>query len=220
MTLLSNNPRAIGQPPIRLERTIAAEILRTISAGWKNAVKSPTMTAQAKEVLITEQLIRGMQQTLKSGGRRREPEMYVQRGTETISHSGVAVPDGRTDISIFVLKTARFYQEDDPHAIIECKRVSGAKTRLCREYINEGIDRFRIGKYAPNHKMGFMIGYLITGDARSAANCINRQLGRKFRTGENLGFSDLINEPWAWQSKHPREEKEPIELQHVFLVFP
>lgn len=38
----------------------------------------------------------------------------------------------------------------------------------------EGIDRFRSGKYAGNHAAGFMVGYMLAGDATAAAQDINR----------------------------------------------
>ena len=81
---------------------------------------------------------------------------------------------------------------------------AGNNTHLCREYVGEGIDRFRIGKYSGNHSMGFMTGYLIAGDANAAVLGVNKHLNFKSRRHENLRPSNLISESWVWRSHHPR----------------
>ena len=112
--------------------------------------------------------------------------MTVLPGTETRSRPEVPRPDGRTDIPVFFQDIREEHDEQDPHAIIECKRVAGNDARLCRLYVVEGIDRFSTGKYAANHAVGFMAGYLLAGDAGSAAAGVNRHLTRKGRQSERL----------------------------------
>ena len=114
------------------------------------------------------------------------------------------------------------FGEHDPHAIIECKRIAGPDTRLCREYVVEGIDRFRTGKYAANHATGFMVGYLIAGDAAAAAQGINGYLNSRRgqhepRPNESLAPSNLVEASWAWISRHHRIAPGTIELHHAFL---
>ena len=77
-------------------------------------------------------------------------------------------------------------EEHDPHAVIECKRIAGTNTHLCREYVVEGIDRFRTGKYGQNHAMGFMAGYLLADTAQDAVQGVNAYLTRASRTPEHL----------------------------------
>lgn len=59
-------------------------------------------------------------------------------------------------------------------------------TYLCREYLAEDVDRFRSGKYAENHASGFMAGYLLGGDAQSAAAGVNAYLERVKRADEQI----------------------------------
>jgi hypothetical protein len=80
-------------------------------------------------------------------------------GTESRSNASVVLPDGRTDIPIFFIEVFFESQDHDPHAVVECKRIAAGDRRLCREYVVEGVDRFRIGKYGQNHAIGFMVGY-------------------------------------------------------------
>ncbi len=207
-----------GRRFINLWPEIATAILRTVEAGWTLALQSSHLSTRAGEVEITEQLRDGMRCALNSGRFSWSKLMAVPPGTESRSRPEVFVPDGRIDIPILWIDILRF-GEHDPHAIIECKRVAGREAHLCREYVVEGIDRFQSGKYSGNHSTGFMVGYLIAGDAESAVAGINRNLNRRSRRAENLRPSDLISEPWVWGSIHPRTTNSPIELHHAFLAF-
>ena len=209
---------AAGRRFIDLRPDIAAAVLRTVEAGWTFASQSPDVNTESGEVEITERLRDGMRCALDSGMLPWK-SMIVLPGTESRSRPEILLPDGRTDISIHWIEIFVQFREHDPHAIIECKRVAGNNAHLCREYVVEGIDRFRTGQYSNNHSMGFMIGYLIDGDARAAANCINDHLNRKSRYDENLEPSILVAEPWVWASSHPRTCTSPIDLHHAFLAF-
>lgn len=144
--------------------------------------------------------------------------MIILPGTESRSRAGLLPPDGRTDIPILLIKIFLRFQEHDPHAIIECKRIAGDDAHLCREYVVEGIDRFRTAKYGRKHTVGIMAGYLIGKNASAAAAGVNAYLSRKRREPEHLAPSDVLHGAWAWQSRHPREmSAQPIELHHAFL---
>lgn len=220
MKLPTDASAAAGQPLIELGNEVAAAILRTVEAGWKFALESPDVSADAGEVAITERLREGMRRALNSGMFRWENQMFVLPGTESRSSPDIPVPDGRTDIPIFVIGTAERFKDHDPHAIIECKRVVGNDRRLCRQYVVAGIDRFQTGKYAGSHSIGFMTGYLIAGDAEFAVGGVNRYLNGKSRSAENLQPSILIAESWVWRSRHQREGRSRIELHHALLSFP
>ena len=194
-------------------------ILRTVEAGWAFVLASPKADSSKGEVEITECLRDGMRRALNSGEFEWKGSMFVLPGTESRSRQGVPKPDGRTDIPLFLIEIALRFGEHDPQAIIECKRIAGDNTRLCREYVVEGIDRFRLSKYGGNHSTGFMVGYLIAGDANSAVSGIDRYLGGKSREAERLKPSTIAAAGWAWRSDHPRAERSPIELHHAFLSF-
>ena len=207
-----------GRRFINLRPDIATAILRTVKTGWTFALQSPDVNTGVGEVEITERLRDGMRQALNRERGELSKTMVVLPGTESRSRPEVLRPDGRTDIPILWIEIFLRFGEHDPHAIIECKRIAGYNTDLCREYVVEGIDRFRTSKYSGNHSIGFMAGYLIAGDANAAALGVNRYLNSKSRRAENLKLSNLISESWAWGSRHPRTTNSPIELHHVFLA--
>lgn len=219
MKLPLDDSATSGRQFIDLGRDIATTILRTIEFGWELALQYPDVNPDTGEVELTERLRDGMRQALKSGSLPWGKTMVVLPGTESRSRPEVLVPDGRTDIPILWIEIFLRFDEPDPHAIIECKRIDGNNTYLCREYVVEGIDRFRKGKYSGNHSTGFMIGYLIAGNEQIAVTGINNNLNHRSRSTENLKPSNLIAESWAWASRHPREETSPIELHHTFLAF-
>ena len=217
MKLPTDVPAATGRPFIDLAREIVAAIMRIVEEGWNVAVATSNVAADDGEVEMTERLRDGMREA--ANRRTLGMRLIVLPGTESRSGSGRVRPDGRTDVSILVIEVFLRFGDHDPHAIIECKRIAGSDSRLCREYVFEGIDRFGSGKYGARHATGFMIGYLVAGNATDAVRGINRVLNARSRSAETLKPSSLVGASWAWQSEHPRGGGEPIELQHVFLAF-
>lgn len=184
-------PAPLGQNLIELSPDITAAILITLLAGWQYAVAFADVNEHAGEVTITERLRDGMRRALE---KRRYPwskTMAVLPGTGSRSSKAVLLPDGRTDIPLFIIQIFVRLQEHDPHAIIECKRIAGSDRHLCREYVVEGIDRFRDGKYGNKHAIGFMVGYLLSGTATDAVKGLNAYLTNTSRTAEHLRPSDL-----------------------------
>ena len=225
MKLPHDTRTTAGRPFIDLVPETAASILRTIAAGWARASKWSDVNADAGEVVMTERLRDGMRAALAAGGLSWGGAPIVLPGTESRSRPETPRPDGRTDIPILWIAVFLRYGEHDPHAVVECKRIAGDDARLCREYVVNGIDRFRSGKYAANHAAGFMAGYLIAGAADEAARGVNRYLNGRRRHGdrdardENLIPSMLVGEHWAWTSRHPRLDGSGIDLHHAFCSF-
>ena len=176
------------------------------------------MHADTHEVEITERLRDGMRAALNAKVVPWCKKMTVLPGTESRSSPDAPRPDGRTDVPIFFNDVREEYDEHDPHAIVECKRIAGNCADLCREYVVEGIDRFVKGKYAGNHADGFMAGYLLSGDAQAAAECVNKYLSKKKREPERLESSTVLDVPWARSSRHVRPAPAgPIALHHAFF---
>jgi hypothetical protein len=202
-----------------LSPDITAAILVTLMAGWQHAVAFADVTAHAGEVAITERLRDGMRSALKKHRYPWSKTMAVLPGTESRSSADVRLPDGRTDIPLFIIQIFLRLQEHDPHAIIECKRIAGPDRHLCREYVVEGVDRFRKGKYGKKHAIGFMVGYLLSGSATDAVKGLNAYLTNTSRTAEHLRTSDLTEEFRNWISRHPRTaSSSPIHLHHSFFT--
>jgi len=210
----------LGREFIELAPEIVAAILLTLIAGWQRACIFCDVNAQAGEVLMTERLRDGMRADLKSNGHPWGKMLIVLPGTESRSSSAVLLPDGRTDIPLMLIEVFLRTQEHDPHAIIECKRIAGSDTHLCREYVVEGVDRFRTGKYGQNHVLGFMVGYILSGTAADAADGVNASLKRARRDAESLAISGICDEVPSWESQHARlAPSAPVCMHHVFLGF-
>ncbi len=179
----------------------------------------PRVQPNADEVEITECLRTEMREALKAKDADWCKMMTVLPGTESRSSLDLPKPDGRTDIPILFQEIREELDEHDPHAIVECKRIAGSDTDLCRQYVVEGIDRFKTGKYAGNHAVGFMAGYLLSDDGKAATGGINRYLTGQGRQLEHLGPPSIPDVLWAWSSRHPRAlPAEPIHLHHAFLA--
>lgn len=207
-------PPPLGREFIQLGPEVVAAILLTLIAGWQQASASSDVNADAGEVLMTERLRDGMRNALKGGAW----QLIVLPGTESRSKTSVLLPDGRTDIPLMMIEVFLRTQEHDPHAIIECKRIAGSDTHLCREYVVEGVDRFASGKYGENHAVGFMVGYVLSGTSIEAADGVNAYLGRVSRMAEKLQAADIVSDS-TWYSQHGRTHpSEPVELHHTFLT--
>lgn len=221
MRIPYESPTPLGREFIELGQEVVCAILVTIIAGWRNACVCNDVNAQAGEVLMTERLRDGMRSELKSKRYPWSKMLVVLPGTESRSSSAVVIPDGRTDIPLMLIEVFLRTQEHDPHAIIECKRISGSDTQLCREYVVEGVDRFRTGKYGQNHALGFMIGYVLSGTAMEAVDGVNAYLTRVSRKAEHLELADICKEASSRISRHARVAPLPLVLlHHAFLGLP
>jgi hypothetical protein len=207
---------AVGRPFIDLSLDITIAILQTIAAGWEIAREHPEVHPRAMEVPMTECLRDGMRRVLRD--RRLPWRIIVAPGTESRSQAGMTIPDGRTDIPLFVIEIFLQQDEHDPHAIIECKRIAASDATLVREYVVAGMNRFRDGRYGGNHGIGFMAGYILSGAPSSVVEGINGFLHKHGRGVERLEPLALLDGDWAWISRHERIiASRPIELNHALL---
>ena len=217
---ISSRSGALGQHFIDIHEERCEAILQILDSGWRRALAFPNAHPGAKEVEITECLRSGMREALARTTADWSKKMTVLQGSESRSSPAVLTPDGLTDIPILFQDIREELSEHDPHAIVECKRIAGNNAGLCREYVVEGIDRFKTGKYAGNHSVGFMAGYLLSGDDKAAVGCINRYLTTKGRQSEQLGASTISSTSWVRSSRHSRPKPaEPINLLHAFFSF-
>jgi hypothetical protein len=207
----------VGHNFIDLGPEVAAAILRTLEVGWQIACQSKQVNTSAMEVAITECLRNGMREALCKKSLPWHRTMVILPGAESKSKPSLSAPDGRTDIPLFFIEVFLRSGEHDPHAIIECKRVAEGDAKLAREYVIEGIDRFRLGKYGWNHSRGFMAGYVIAGTSTGVVKQINKYLEGRYRAPEQLTPASLN----GWMSKHPRpSSKKSVELHHAMLLVP
>ena len=216
---LEISDRDVGRQFIDLHGERCDAILQILVGGWERTSASSKVHPGAGEVEITECLRTEMREVLKAKNADWCKKMTILPGTESRSNPNLPKPDGRTDIPILFQEIREELDEHDPHAIVECKRIAGNDATLCRQYVVEGIDRFKTGKYAGNHAVGFMAGYLLSEDAKAAAVGINRYLTGQGRQPEHLEPCNVPDAPWTWSSRHPRTRPaDPIDLHHAFLA--
>lgn len=212
------------QPPTRravidIQEDRCRTILWVVWYGWSGVLAGGMVDATSGEVAITERLRDEMRLVVP------DKDIWIWPGAESRSSHDVLEPDGRTDIPIAFTSIREELDEQDAHAIIECKRVRAGDSALCRAYVAEGVQRFLRGagpdpgwpKYAANHAFGFMAAYLLSGNTADAVATINGYLP----TAERLGPSTVVREEWARASTHRRRTPlGPIVLNHAFLPFP
>lgn len=221
MKIPADNSAKIGAGLVALRESVAIKILDTIEEGWILASSHSDVHAGAYEVDMTERLRYAMRQALEATDGPGHRTLIVLPGTESRSSPDVLRPDGRTDISIMVNEVFQEHGDHDPHAVIECKRLSGIDRKLCREYVVSGIDRFTSELYGSNHEIGFMVGYLLSGAAQDSVDGVNRYLTNKGRNTEQLRSSQLVVACWSWTSTHPRSRRNlSIDLHHAHLLLP
>lgn len=209
---------AVGRTFINLSPAITRAILHTVEAGWALASGNPEVHRGAGEVAITESLRDAMREALRIHNLPWRKTMIIAPGSESRSRSGMTAPDGRTDIPLYLTFVYARCGEHDPHAIIECKRVAAGDTSLAREYVVEGVDRFRAGKYSENHARGFMVGYVLGGTPQAVIDGINSYLTGRQRFADRLELPQSAGMP-GWVSRHARAEpSEPVLLHHAMLV--
>ena len=140
--------------------------------------------------------------------------LRILPGIEIIPCEDARHAVGLPDITIIV----RRLDGHDPHALIECKRIRADDNKLCSLYVEQGINRYRDGKYGANHAQDFMVGYVLQGDIDDAVAGINRYLTGQSREAESLTESEVLAETWLRQSHHVRKGSWPVRLHHAFLL--
>ena len=209
---------AVSRPTIDIGDDRRITILWMIWRGWARVMAAGDVDSTWDEVPITTRLRQEMRKVIP------DKDIWVRRGEESHSREEVLRPDGQTDIPITFTSIREALDEQDAHAIIECKRVKAGDSGLCRAYVAKGVRRFLRGarpdprwpKYAANHAFGFMAAYLLSGSTADAVATINGYLPT-----EPLGPSTIVREEWARASTHRRRTPlGRIVLNHAFLPFP
>ena len=212
--------RSVGRGLVDIGRARSVDVLRIIEAGWRRTLAMRSVNPELGEVEMNWHLRMGMIDAVNGRIVRSSKKISVLPGTESWLNADSTRPARLTDISIHLRDVREKYDEQNPHVIIECKRIAGNDAGLCRLYVLEGIDRFIEGKYGERHAVAFMVGYLLSVDAEAAASGINGFLSRKGRESDHLGPCTVLEQPWARSSRHARQSPaQPIDLHHAFLDF-
>lgn len=109
-----------------------------------------------------------------------------------------------------------------PDLIIECKRLKNNEKNLA--YINNGVQRFVIGRYSGKLPVAGMIGFIEAGNEAEIVEDLRNRLSQRPETISTIQqhktetFPDEYAEH-IYHSIHKRENLQPIELFHLMMDF-
>lgn len=210
-----DEPVAVGAPALSLGPAIVRTALALQQRGWELALASGGFSTTSPERVLAGHLKTGMAAALRELG----ISAIVQEAVGTRSVKAPPDADGEADLALWFYAS---FDHNDPHLIIECKRVDSADAHLIREYVNEGVDRFLKGHYRPGENGCFMTGFVLCGDAGKVVTRINAYLGKKGRSNCALqADTDLADLGAVFTSDHAVSGMLPISnLKHAFLQVP
>ncbi len=206
---------AVGAPLLSLGPQIVRTALELQARGWQIALAHGGFHAASPERLLAGHLKTGMVAALAEIG----VFAIIQEAVGTRSVGETPEADGEADIALWFYRS---FDHNDPHLIVECKRVDEADAYLIREYVNEGVDRFLKGHYLAGENGCFMTGFVIGGSAQGVATRVNAYLTKKGRAGCHLkpdpAHADLGP---VFTSDHAPPGLLPISnVKHSFLAVP
>ena len=132
------------------------------------------------------------------------------------AQEGLYTKRGYLDIKIDIAGSRKYFA-------FECKRLDDktGRSSLQQAYIDEGLHRFIIGKYAKEEIFGGMIGFIVAGKI----SVIVQAMKKKVKNYHFLGKYELLdtlcdNCTTSFQSKHKRKNSlSNIHIYHLFLDF-
>ena len=212
--------QSTSQGLLRLNRIFVVNILEVIFEGWKHVLKCSIIDSEASELEMNARLLDGMRSVLSKNKIPLQKNIAVFPAMESRS-VGASLPDGFPDISVYLQDIRERHDDHGPHAIVECKRVVKSQRDLCRRYVKCGIDRFTKERYASDHAIGFMVGYVLRGPPEDTRCAINNVLDRAGRTVEKLRESTIYGiGTHVFESSHERHTSQTkIPLYHSLLIF-
>ncbi len=171
------------------------------------------------EGLITKDILRTAIALLNDESSKNRDDRYLQFKFKNEPHDVLDEDDiRRFDIEL-IFATPSYI----PDLIIECKRLKSNEKNLA--YINNGIQRFVIGRYGAELPIAGMIGFIEAGNEADIINDLKKRLSKQTETISTIEThtTDVFSEEYAghiYQSTHNREGNlSEIELFHLMLDF-
>jgi hypothetical protein len=211
-----NGMASLGAPKLLSRGDLVSVIVLLEFEGWKLALaRDNGLKRSSGETYMNGRLFQGMRDVRNTLGL---TNMFLIEAPGVRSKEELAKPDREPDL---ILLFAEF-GANEPHAIIECKRLDPCETSraLRGECVREGVDRFINGAYGQGHELDFMVGYLLSGDGAAAVADINAYLSNVGRASCSLRPSTALSRlGYVAVSNHRRPDGSPILLLHSFLEF-
>jgi hypothetical protein len=212
-----HHPGSLGVPRL-LSRTDLIEIIHRLQfEGWNFALsKDVNLNNAASETYMNGRLFQGMVHIRNSLGL---TNIFLVQTPGIQTSPERAVPDREPDVILLIAE----FGSNEPHAIIECKRLDPLEpSRALRgEYVREGIDRFISSAYGPGHDLDFMVGYLLRANGDAAVTDINQYLTNVSRPNCYLARSaTFVTSGYVAESNHSRSQDDSqFRLLHSFVTF-
>lgn len=163
---------------------------------------------------FTAALVGQMRKIVRQRGLPFKPQAEYVIYTDEV-YDGFSDPNKAARIDIAV----SWSLEDTDFYSIECKRLSNGK--LSKEYVIQGMERYRGGRYAADKPFGAMIGYVISGRIDDMPRHINDQLKKHptWSETDRLVKYEPVRDCWTlYSSRHKRDSNFPdIRLVHMFI---
>jgi hypothetical protein len=212
-----NAVASLGHPNLLSREDLVSVIVRLEFEGWRVALsRDSALTNGVSETYMNGRLFQGMRAVRND---LKLTNIFLVEAPGVRSDEALATPDREPDV---ILLFAEF-GVNEPHAIIECKRLDPEESSrtLRREYVRSGVDRFISGAYGAGHDLDFMVGYLLQGDGPAAVADINAYLNNVGRPSCLLRGTDAFAQHgFVAASDHNRSiDGSPIRLLHSFLTF-
>lgn len=197
-------------------------VLRIVAEAWERVLRECALSeTERHDEPRTAGLLRARMIAVEAERSPRRPPMKIK------PEVGVTSEDQETVVGFIDIEII-YSLGDEPDLRLECKRVSSTKedgpTRLANRYVRTGVLHF-VGKYGRGHAWGIMIGFVVDGNAESAALLIARRVAKYANEPTHL-LSDWCEEArfgayrHLFNTRHRKSDGSPIELLHFFLSFP
>ena len=210
--------KSLGPPHLLSRKDLIRVILRLQFEGWRSALQlDPALKPDQDEPYMNGRLYQGMVRVRTAMGL---TNIFIMEKPGVRADPDPALPEGEPDVIALFAE----FGANEPHAVIECKRVDPLENpkQLRGKYVRCGMHRFIKGLYGPGHDIDFMVAYLIGGDEPAALKDINIYLQNVSRPADSLhATTNFNNIGFVAYSDHVRIVDEcHFRLLHSFLVFP
>lgn len=199
------------------------KILSLCVSAHKEMMISSHITNDLDEETLSNKLCKAMED--KKGKYGLGLYVFSRESAETDDNTDKTI--GYSDIRATIPNPSK-YSCGSVYFIMECKLLDSYSDKN-KKYINDGINRFIIGKYSPNMNIGGMIGFIKpcnkkrtfpNGKIHYIINDINKKLFNEFKRPKNeeIHNSNSIQCPELFVSHHKRDKNlGNISLYHLML---
>lgn len=208
---------SLGPPRLLSRKDLIHVILLLQFEGWQRALRQDAgLTSDQDETYMNGRLYQGMVSVRASLGL---TNIFIVETPGVRPEADHPRPEGEPDVIMLFAE----FGANEPHAIIECKRLDPHENprRLRGEYVRSGIDRFIGGLYGRGHDLDFMIAYMLRGDGPLAMQDVNAYLRNVGRCDACLHATDEFdNSGFIARSDHVRTvDGCQFRLLHSFVGF-